>query len=277
MTDAECVDFLRWALPRLDRRWDGYRRVRRLVAKRLARRLRLLGLPDLVAYRARLESDRAEWAELDALLGIPISRFYRDRDVFESIGGEVLPALARAAQATGRTTLACLSAGCASGEEPYSLAMIWRRRVQPAFPALALHIAAVDSDPLLLERARAGCFGAGSLKELPADLRAAAFELRGGRCCVRPEYRDNIEFLHQDLRRQVPDGPFDLVLLRNVVATYYAAPVQREIMARIASRMLAGAALVLGAHESLPQGAEGFAAWPGVRCIWRRATSGENR
>jgi chemotaxis protein methyltransferase CheR len=270
MTDAECSDFLQWALPQLQRRWAGYRNVRRLVAKRLRRRLRELALADLGAYRSWLAAHPEEWRALDALLGIPISRFWRDRGVFESLEREVLPALARAALTAGRPALACWSAGCAAGEEPYTLAILWRARLQAAFPRLDLQVVATDSDPASIERARLGCYAAGSLKELPAELRAAAFEARDGRWCVRAEYRA-VELVRQDLRTELPDGPFDLVLLRNVVATYYAEEQQREILARIVRRMRPGAALVLGAHESLPPRAQGLDAWPGARGVFRRS------
>ena len=269
MTAPACTEFLQWALPRLGRRWAGYRKVQGLVCKRLGRRLRMLGLADLDAYRGWLESHPAEWPELDALLGIPISRFYRDRGAFESIGRDVLPALARAAREAVCPTLDCWSAGCASGEEPYTLAILWRLRLQAAFPALALHIVATDVDAALLDRARAGCYLASSLKELPPELRAAAFEERGELECVRPEYR-NVEFLRQDLRNEMPAGQFDLVLCRNVVATYYAPAVQREVMTRIAGGMRPGGALVLGIHEALPDGLRGFAPWPGARATYRR-------
>jgi len=270
MTDAECTAFLQWALPRLGRRWAGFRKVRRLVAKRLGRRLRALGLADLDAYRGWLQTHPEEWAELDALLGIPISRFWRDRAVFESIERDVLPALADAARAAGRTTLDAWSAGCASGEEPYTLAILWRERLQRACPAIELRIVATDSDARLIERARRGCYSASSLKDLPPDLRAAAFEERDGRFCVRAEYRA-VEFMCQDLRESMPAGPFDLVLCRNVVATYYAQDVQRALFARIAERMRPGGALVLGVHEALPQGMTGFDAWGGTRAIYRRS------
>jgi chemotaxis protein methyltransferase CheR len=269
MTDVACSAFLQWALPRLERRWAGYRKVRRLACKRISDRLRALGLADFDAYRGWLESHPAEWRELDALLDIPISRFCRDRGVFESIERDVLPALARAAREARRTMLECWSAGCASGEEPYTLAILWRQRLQPAFAQLDLRIVATDRDAALLERARIGCYGASSLKELAADLRAAAFEPRDGRWCVRPEYRA-VELLREDLREEMPVGPFDLVLCRNVVATYYAPAVQREIMARIATRLRSGGALVLGLHEALPEGFAGLSPWPGARAVHRK-------
>ncbi len=270
MTDAECIAFLQWALPKLGRRWAGYRKVRRLVARRLRRRLRALGLANLDAYREWLALHDEEWVALDALLGIPISRFYRDRDMFRSVECYVLPELAEAAQRSGRTRLECWSAGCASGEEPYTLEILWRVRLQPIFPGLTLRIVATDSDSALLERARVGCYRASSLKELPADLRAAAFETRNGLSCVSREHRD-VEFRREDLRRKMPAGPFDLVLLRNVVATYYAVETQREILVGVADRIRPGGGLMLGIHEVLPEGFEGLVPWPRARAVFRRS------
>ena len=120
MTDAECIALLQWALPRLEQRWEGYRRVRRQVCRRLAVRIRTLGLSDVAAYRARLEADPAEWVEFRNCLPITISRFFRDREVFRALAQEVLPALADGVRQAGQRVLRAWSAGCASGEEPYS-------------------------------------------------------------------------------------------------------------------------------------------------------------
>lgn len=266
--DRGCVAFLQWALPRLGRRWTGYRRFRRLVCRRIRRRCAVLGLGGLDTYRVRLETDPAEWRELDALLGIPVSRFLRDTGVFAAIEREILPARAAAARA-GARALCCWSAGCAAGEEAYTLAILWRLRLQDAFPGVRPRVVATDRDAGLLQRARLGCYGASSLKELPEDLRQAAFERRGDVRCLRAPFR-GVEFLQQDLRVEMPDGPFDLVLCRNVVATYYEEPVQRQILRRIARRLRPGGALVLGAHEALPEVTAGFEPWPGLRAIRRR-------
>ena len=231
--DIECTAFLRWALPRLGRSWPGYRKVRRLVCKRLARRLRSLGLTDLEGYRRHLDARAEEWVNLDSLCGIPISRFYRDRGVFDALGEIVLPALAAAATAQSRTTLDCWSAGCASGEEPYTLAIVWALRLQPRFPQFDARIVATDVDARGLVRARAGRYAGGSLKELPEDLRAAGFEPDDGEWRVRDQFR-RVAFLQQDLRETMPAGPFDLVLCRNAALTYYAPPVRLAIMQRIA-------------------------------------------
>lgn len=267
MRDGECTAFLQWALPRLERDWAGYRKVRRLVCKRVAQRLKSLGLADLDAYRRRLVADAEEWRELDALCSIPVSRFYRDRRVFDTLESTVLPVLAEAAAPRG--AIDAWSAGCASGEEPNTLALIWAVRLGPRFPRIGLRIVATDCDPGLIARARAGRYAPSSLKELPEDLRAAGLEELDGMWRIRDRYR-GVDFQQQDLRERMPEGPFDLILCRNVVLTYYAPAVQQALMARIVERLRPGGALVIGAHESPPPTIRNVAAWPGARMIYRK-------
>src|SRR4051812_3321182 len=101
MQDRECAAFLEWALPRLELRSPGFRRVRGQVCKRLARRQSELGIPSLTEYRTYLDSHPDEWRVLDPLCRVTISRFYRDRAIFDALAGEVLPLLAERAVAAG--------------------------------------------------------------------------------------------------------------------------------------------------------------------------------
>ena len=272
MTDDECVSFLQWALPRMHLYWPGYRKVRAQVCKRVTRRLKDLALADAGAYRAYLDARPQEWNALAALCTIPISRFYRDRSLFEFLGREVLPSLARAALERGAPVFRCWSAGCASGEEPYTLALLWALLIQPRFPQLQLAIVATDVDPRLLERAAQGCYRASSLKELPADWLARGFAVNGELFCVREELRRPVEFLHSDVRRFAPPGPFDLVLCRNLVLTYFAPPLRDEVMRRIVSTLRPGGALVIGIHEALSDDLAAMQPWPGTRAIFRVAS-----
>ena len=82
-----------------------------------------------------------------------------------------------------------------------------------------MRVVATDMDATLLTRAERGCYSASSLKELAPDLVSRAFETRDDELCLKPKFRD-VTFLRQDLRTGMPDGPFDLVLCRNVVLTY---------------------------------------------------------
>jgi chemotaxis protein methyltransferase CheR len=253
MTDRECVALLQWALPRLGLRWSGFRRVRRQVCKRLSRRMTELGLRDVAAYRARLEADASEWSLLDASCRISISRFYRDRGVFEALTREVLPELARAAIARGRPFLRAWSAGCASGEEPYSLRLAWDLAVAPGFPGARLDILATDASAELLERARRALYPASSLEELPADWRATAFERLDGRYRLRDAFRRGVRFREDDIRKTMPAGPFDLILCRNLAFTYFEVDLQRQLQNELVRRLAPAGALVVGAHEALPE------------------------
>lgn len=252
MTDAECVKLLRWALPRLGLRWEGHRKVRGQVCKRIARRARALGLDGAAAYREYLEEHPGEWQELEPLCRVTISRFYRDRGVFQLLGAEILPELARAAVECGRRRVRAWSAGCGAGEEPYTLSIVWSREVSPSFPEVELRIVATDADAHQLERARRACYPAGTLRELPDGWREAAFVCGERSCCLRAELRERVDFSVEDVRLRQPDGPFDLVLCRNLVFTYFDEDWQRRLLARIGERLEPRGFLVLGRHETLP-------------------------
>lgn len=273
MQDTECITFLQWALPRLHMRWPGFRKVRRQVCKHVARRLASLGLSGISAYRSYLEVHPEEWRCLDELCWISISRFYRDRAVFEHLAGKELPLIAEATAARGFARIRAWSAGCCAGEEPYTLMLLWRLSLQPRFPGLELNILATDIDREQLNRARIACYPRGSLKELPAAWIESAFEEYRGRFHLRPEFRIGVEFRQQDIRQELPDGSFDLVLCRNLVFTYFEPALQVEIARALHERIAPGGVLVLGRHEALPAGATGFRELePGLRIYRREST-----
>jgi chemotaxis protein methyltransferase CheR len=261
---------VQWALPRLRMRWAGFRKVRRQVCRRVWRRARELGLADLVAYRAYLEEHPGEWALLDSMTRITISRFYRDRGVFGFLEQEVLPMLAAEAVACDSGTLEVWSAGCASGEEPYTVALIWQLELTQRFSDLSIQILATDLDQTMLTRARRACFTTSSLKELPEHWRTAAFLQQGALHCVRDHYKQAVMVARHDIRTPPPHGPFDLVMCRNLAFTYFDRDLQRATGARLADVLRPGGALVLGGHEALPKDLHGFEPWSAPHRVYRR-------
>ena len=252
MGDRECVELLQWAMPRLGLRWRGFKGLRRQVCRRVAGRVGELGLDDLAGYRRRLEEDPDELRVLDSLCFVTISRFYRDRRIFDALRGELLPRLASAAIARGDRTLRAWSAGCASGEEPYTLSIIWHLELADRFPSLAFEILATDFDAIVLARAARGCYEPSSLGELPGTFRAAAFEDIDDLACVAARFRDGVTFERRDVRRFAPAEPQDLVLCRNVAFTYFDEDAQRDFADRVARCLAPGGLLVVGGHETLP-------------------------
>jgi len=267
---AECVDFLQWCLPQLRMRWPGFRKVRSQVCKRIARRLRALDLEDFAAYRRHLEAHDDEWARLDSMCRITISRFFRDRGVFEALETEVLSALASAALQRGDHTLKIWSCGCGSGEEAYTVAILWEARIAARLPGIEIEVTATDTDPRVLERARHGVYSAGSIRELPVDLRQAGMETEGESFRVCARFRKSMSWRCQDVRVETPPGPFDLILWRNLVLTYFDEALQSEVMERVVKALGPGGALVIGSHESLPPLAVAWEPWCAKLPIYRR-------
>jgi chemotaxis protein methyltransferase CheR len=252
--DQQCIAFLQWALPRMHMRWSGFRKVRGQVRKRLSRRLRELGLEGLSDYRGYLEAHPSEWTVLDSLCRITISRFYRDRAVFDALRETLLPILAESVRDRGDPAVRSWCAGCASGEEPYSLSLAWTLDASGRAPGIGLEIVATDVDARLLERARAACYLPGSLEELPSGWIAAAFDSGGEELRLRAAFQAPVRFLRQDVREEMPSGSFDLVLCRNLVFTYFEPSFQLLVAKRILGRLVPGGLLVLGGHETLPSG-----------------------
>ncbi len=132
---------------------------------------------------------------------------------------------------------------------------------------MELVIVATDSDPVMLSRAKKACYLYSSLKALPASWLEAAFHVENGSYCLEEIYKKAVSFLRQDIRHEMPKELFDLVLCRNLVFTYFDDALQRTLLERIEEKVRPGGYLVIGTHESLPKGAEGFeqvCGWPGI-------------
>ncbi len=247
MKDRDCVNFLQEILPQLQLRWSGFRRVRRQVCRKLRNRFLQLELESFAGYKKYLLDHPDEWLNVDACCRITISRFYRDGIVFQQLS-QILPILVQLAQQRGDDNIRCWCAGCASGEEVYSLKLIEHFHQSCLKP---LQILATDIDEYLLSRARRACYPKGALKELPDFWLPRAFD-RDREYCLKSAFQEGIKFEQQDIRKQMPDGLFHLILCRNLAFTYFEPILQQEVLQGILSRLVPEGFLVIGKKESLP-------------------------
>jgi chemotaxis protein methyltransferase CheR len=252
---------------RLGLRVEGYRRVRGTVEKRLRRRLPTLGLARFADYERYLAAHPDEWAWVLPRCRITISRFARDRAVFERLVRLELPACAAAARARGQSVLRIWSAGTASGEEAYGVAIAWQLELAARYPDLSLDLLGTDADPVVLARAERGVYPSGSLRELPEDYRAQAFEPRGAEWALCERFRAGVRFEQADLRQVCPSGPFEMVLCRNLAFTYFDEAAQRHAAQAIAAALAPAGVLVVGSGENVPVGVPGFEAL--APCFYR--------
>jgi chemotaxis protein methyltransferase CheR len=129
----------------------------------------------------------------------------------------------------------------------------------------------------MLKRAREGCFEEHSLHDLPPHLVASAFDRSIDRFCVRPQHREGITFLFQDLRSETPSEDFDLILNRYVAFTYFALPLQRQILRRMPDHLLPLGYLVIGKHERLPEDLPQLVPTEGARQIFQSRANAKPR
>jgi chemotaxis protein methyltransferase CheR len=260
MDDESCVHFLQWALPQLRLRWCGFRKVRGQVCKRIQRRLNELGLESPAAYRSYLDAHPDEWQRLDSFCRITISRFYRDRAFFEQLEETVLPGVFRLALERGDSELRCWSVGCASGEEPYSINMIWKSDETKDLP---MRITATDVDKTVLERARCACYPKSSLRDLPERWVRDAFDSSGDDYRLKEEFRRDVTLVKQDIRHELPAGDYHLILCRNLALTYFSEELQKQVVAAILTRLVPKGFLAVGTRELLPEGEWPLDGWGG--------------
>ena len=237
------------ALLKERRRFDGANYKDRCLRRRIAKRLRASGAGDVAGYLARLDGDDHELDLLLETLAIHVSRFFRDAEVFRVLERQVLSGLCARLRAAGRADLRLWSAGCAEGEEAYSLALLVGALAPPGLPATIL---ATDVSAATLAQAREGLYAPAHLGEVPELLRAACFDAEDGRFRLQARFRAMVDFRCHNLTTAADYPPADLILCRNVL--YYFSPEeQAHILERFAAALPVGGILVLGRTETLPR------------------------
>ncbi|HTY51350.1 MAG TPA: protein-glutamate O-methyltransferase CheR [Steroidobacteraceae bacterium] len=223
---------------------------RELVYGRLARRLRALGLKTFRAYRERLAVDHGELAKFCNAITTNLTSFFRERHHFDYLRDKVL--LPFAAGAARR--LRIWSAGCSTGEEPYSIAMTVAE-VLPDFARRDIRILATDIDSDVLARAEAGLYPLERVRTVGPE-RLARFFVEGRERCgpvygVSRELRPLVTFRQLNLVHQLPmRGPLDVIFCRNTII-YFDKDTQRGLFGRIALLQRSGDLLCLGHSENL--------------------------
>jgi len=219
------------------------------LRRRLAVRMRARFADTYQDYLVTLRSDPAEFDALLVALPINLSYFFRDSAVFEALRYAVLGTLvARRAQTRHLTVW---SAGCASGEEPYSVAMILTDLLGPALSRWKVQIHATDVDADVLDRARRGVYRAVSFQNLQADFVERYFAKDGGMYALQPAIRQLVTFRQHDLTTPPPLPRYDLILCRNVLI-YFARQHQERIVRHLLDHLEPGGYLMLGMTEMLP-------------------------
>lgn len=230
--------------------WDLTRFKENYLRRRVGARLRALGCVDWAAYGSVLEGDPQELVRLKDRLTVNVTEFLRDPDVWEEIEGMVLPRLTAAAAQRPLKELRIWSAGCSSGEEPYSLAMLALQGAERHGGGVSVRVLASDLDPVMLARAEEGRYPMAAFAHVPPALLKRWFLADGDGYRVGRELRRVVSFRILNLFSTPPPPELDLLLCRNVMI-YFSRDLQQKLLRAFHQALRPGGIFITGKTETV--------------------------
>lgn len=225
------------------------------LAKSLDRRLAAGGGSSIPAYLARLAEDRVEAEAFCASLNINHSEFFRNPLTFALLEQRILPGLMEARKAGPSSELRVWSAGCAAGQEIYSLILLLEDLARARGQPVPVRIFATDIDPDSLAAARQGRFAEEAVQNVRHRHLRDYFTLTGGSYAIAPRLRARVDFSTYDLREENSTcppaslyGDFDLILCCNVMF-YYRPDIRRRLLDKFCHALAPGGYFVTGEAE----------------------------
>jgi two-component system CheB/CheR fusion protein len=233
------------------------------LVRRILRRMAQLGLTEFAAYRAHLAAHPEEHRQLDREVPVHRTEFFRDPESWAYLAARVVPGLAE----SGRP-LRAWSAGCATGEEAYTLAIVLAEAAGAA-DADRVRVYATDVSAAAVAAARTGRYTADDVRPIPPDLLARYLRPQGAGYVVSPELRRCVVFARHDLLTDPPLGRLRLVACRNTLM-YFTPAAQVRTLARLYVALSPGGYLFTGSAERAQVWCDFFATESGPHNLYRR-------
>ena len=248
--------------------WDGYRKVRRGIKKRIGRHMQAIGCRTLQEYIIALDQHKDAKQHFERLITVSISRFFRDQALWQAIENQILPTIIK----ENRKRVRVWSAGCACGEEVYTFKILWHalsRRFQ-CLPKL--EILATDMNPVYLDKARAGRYPFSSLREIPEGLRTLCFRSNTTKTgyTIAEHLKKGIKWRCHNLLFDPSFTNFDVVFLRNSLLTYYEDELKVPAFKKLLEGLVLSGLLLIGSHEKIPSGVQGLLPFGHHPCIFQK-------
>jgi len=244
----EFDEFLKEVAPLFGLNWRPFQR--RGVRRKIERRIIEIGLSNFDEYFLKVQKDPEEQSHLSKTLTVTISRFFRDKEVFDCLENSIIPTIIK--NKKEKDVFKIWSIGCASGEEPYSFLLLWKEKFENNFPQIHPTILATDIDENMLERAKEGKYKKSSLKEVSNEVLRRYFQIENGFCILDESIRRNVEFKNHDIIHEEPFSGMDIVFCRNLTFTYFSKESQMDVLKKISRSLNEGGYLIIGKDESLP-------------------------
>jgi len=216
------------------------------MERRINSLMRSLRVEDYNTYLSLLEREIQYWRKFLDTLTINVSEFYRNPPQWEVLESKILPELIAKSH-----SLKLWSAGCSTGEEPYTLTMVLLNK----FPGVYFTLLATDIDDEVMNRAKAGVYNEKAVANLPQTYIQKFFVQEGNTFTVAEEVKKRVRFAKHNLLRDAFDRSFDLVLCRNVVI-YFTEESKAELYRKFYDSLRPGGVLFTGSTEQIFQARE---------------------
>jgi len=248
--------------------WAGYRKVRKGVKKRIRRYMELIGFNDMSAFLAELDKNDEVRHQCELLMTVSISRFFRDRVLWQGLKENILPEL----MGVGKEKIKLWSAGCSCGEEVFSVKIVWACLSRRCLHAPNLELVATDINPAYIDRARSGVYPSSSLREVPTEIQSGYFKQKGNkkRFEVNMSLKKGITWKIHHLLSDPPGLNFDIIFLRNNVLTYYEEDLKKRAFRKVLDGLAPNGFLVIGCHETIPVDTENLISDSRVPYVFRK-------
>lgn len=225
------------------------------VARRVNRRVELNNYNDLQSYVERLQEDRAELNDLYKDLLIGVTRFFRDAEAFQRLEQDVIPSILEKTEATDQIRV--WVAGCATGEEAYSIAMLFHEQLTAAGRPLNFKMFATDVHRASIQTAAQGIYSEKSIGEVSECRKERYFQRKKDDFHVMPELRQMIVFAPHNVISDAPFTQLNLVTCRNLLI-YLQPMAQKKALSLFHFALKTGGTMVLGPSETPGEIADEF-------------------
>ncbi|MCQ4207133.1 CheR family methyltransferase [Streptomyces longispororuber] len=264
-TDEELEGLLEFLRDARGFDFSGYKRSS--LGRRIRKRMSDVGIDSYDDYRDQLETNAGEFGALFNTILINVTSVFRDADAWTFLQREVVPELL--AQVGGDEEIRVWSAGCSSGEEAYSLAIMFAEALGLEEALNRVKIYGTDVDDEALRDARSGLYPAKTLEPLAPELRDKYFEQNGSQYSFRSDLRRRVIFGRHDITRDAPISRLDLLVCRNTLM-YFNVEAQTQIIDRFHFALREGGFLFLGKAEMLLNDSDRFDVMSMRQRVFRR-------
>ncbi|MFQ5572074.1 MAG: CheR family methyltransferase [Rhodothermales bacterium] len=228
---------------------------RYLLESRIGRRVNALKMPNFGAYCGLIRNGgmHRELSLLVNAVTINETFFFRNEAKFDIVEKELLPDIIEQRLAQGQRRVRIWSAACSTGDEPYTIALIVKERLQPRYPHVTFDIVGTDINTEVLEKAKAGIYGEYAVRNVPPTMLNRHFKREGVRYVLNPEVRRMVSFKNVNLMERVgmmSMRAIDIVLCANVLI-YFDNKAKQQAVSSIYNSLNTGGYLLVGFSETL--------------------------